>query len=227
LEVAAEDIADDLGLFLVDLDGFGRLVVIVAKAAVVTDKLAPRHDHLEAGLDVLGGVLDLLLGTGREDGDHDLAALFRSVDALFLEADGDVLLLEGPDVVQVVHRVAPEPRERLHEDDVDLAVHRGGHHLQELGPLVGLGSRKALVGVDPGVLPFGVAVDQAGVIGDLALEGVDLLIGHRADPAIRRHPDLPPSLFGGFLLGDVRIALDNDNSVLAHFPFPPEMDFFP
>src|SRR5574344_1175236 len=106
VHVAVEDVTDDLGLLRVDADLLRLLVIIVAEAGVEPHELALAHHHRKALLHVLGGVLDLLLGDGRKDGDEKLALLGGGVDVLLLKTDVDPLLLEDADVVERVHGVS-------------------------------------------------------------------------------------------------------------------------
>ncbi len=215
LDVAVEDIANDLGLLRVDADLLRLLIVIVAEAGVEPHELALAHHHRKALLHVLGGVLDLLLGDGRKDGDEKLALLGGGVDVLLLEADVDPLLLEDADVVERVHGVSREARDRFDEDEVDLARHAVADHPHEIRALLGGGPGDTLVGVDPGIDPVGVVGDERLVVGHLRFEGIDLLLVGGRDPAIGADAEFLLGVGQG--LGGLLAGLDDRHVVLWLF----------
>ena len=124
------------------------------------------------------------MGEGGVDGGDELAAHIGGVDALALEADIDAQLLQLPHCLQTVLGVPGEAGDGFNEDLVDEPPAAVRHHALEVLPLCGGGAGDALVGVDIHHAPLSLAGDQLGVVAVLRREGVELVIGVRADTGI-------------------------------------------
>ena len=148
------------------------------------------HPALTAPSHIAGDGFALLLGEGGVDGGDELAAHIGGIDALAFEADIDTQLLQLPHRLQTVLGVPGEAGDGFNEDLVDEPPAAVRHHALEILPLCGGGAGDALVGVDIHHAPFSLAGDQLGVVAVLRREGVELVIGVRADTSIGRYPQL-------------------------------------
>ena len=148
------------------------------------------HPALTAPAHIARDGFALLLGEGGIDGGDELAAHIGGVDALALEADIDAQLLQLPHRLQTVLCVPGEAGDGFDEDLVDESSAAVRHHALEVLPLCGGGAGDALVGVDIHHAPLSLAGDQLGVVAVLRREGVELVIGVRADTGISRYPQL-------------------------------------
>ena len=187
-EVFVEDTPHDLSLLLVDSKAFPVQPEAPGGAAGV--ELAAFHPALIAPAHIAGDGFALLLGEGGVDGGDELAAHIGGVDALALEADVDAQLLQLPHRLQTVLCVPGEAGDGFDEDLVNEPSAAVRHHTLEILPLCGGGAGDALVGVDIHHAPLGLAGDQLGVVAVLRREGVELVIGVRADAGIGRYPQL-------------------------------------
>lgn len=107
-------------------------------------------------------------GEACHDGDQNLALRVHRVDGLLLEPDRDVLVLEEPDVLEAVERVAGESADdALGDDHVDVSGHAFVYHAVEFITLLCVGAVDSVIGEDSGEFPFRVACDVLRVVGDL------------------------------------------------------------
>ena len=100
---------DDFCLLWID-DQVAVSVLGVSEEAVVVDlHLSLLVAVLQAELYVLRKTLTFLLGKGGHDGQQHLALGIHRVDGLLLEENGNVDLLQLPDIFQTVQRVPGKP----------------------------------------------------------------------------------------------------------------------
>ena len=140
--------------------------------------------------DVLGKALAFLLGKRGHDGEQDFAFGIQRVDSLFLEENGDVLVLQLPDVFQAVEGVPGKAADRLGNHHVDPACHAVVDQAIELFTLLRISAGNAVVGVNTCQFPAGMLTNVIGVMLDLGLVAGCLFIRIRRNPAVGCHPNL-------------------------------------
>ena len=127
---------------------------------------------LDAPPDIFTNGTAFLLGKRCQDGHHKLAVPAHGMDILFFKPDFDAQLFQMPDGTQKVYGVACEALDGLGQDDVYLPGFGIFQHPQEFLPLLHPRPRDAIVGIDPGVFPVRVLLDEAAVITDLRRKGM-------------------------------------------------------
>ena len=190
-EVLLVDLPDDLCLFWNGPWFTIRSFLIGVQIVVVNGSLTALHGVALARLDIAGDGLALRLGKGSHHGQHQFCGLIHGVDVFFFKVDRDALRLQHSDVVQAVHRVAGEARDRLGEDQVDLALLTPFHHPHEFCPFLDRSSGDALIREDVGHRPRLILHDLIGVVVFLRLVAVELILLFGGYPAVGRHPKLP------------------------------------
>ena len=162
-EIALIEPSDDLRLFRNDL----RLTILTLAVAIqlfiLDADLSGFHGAALTPCDIGGDGFTFRLGEGTGEGDPQLAVLLQRIDIFLLEDDCDAKLFERPDIVEAVHRVAGEARNRLGQDDIDFLLAAVPDHPHEVLALLGRGSGDALVRKDACHRPSGVGHDFIGI----------------------------------------------------------------
>ena len=128
------------------------------------------------------------MGDAAEDGQHEFAGEPAGVQTFFLEVNGNAQGFQLPDVFEAFHRIPCKAGYGLGEDAFDFPLLAVLDQPQEFRPLMGAGSRYALIGIDTCQRPLLVALDLPGIFFHLGGKGVALILRVRADPAVSRHP---------------------------------------
>ena len=75
----------------------------------------------------------------------------------------------------MIHNIAGESGNALHQNEVNLSIHRVLHHLHKSRTLLCIGAADAVIRIDPDVLPVRIALDVFVIIFLLDLETVFLI----------------------------------------------------
>ena len=132
------------------------------------------------------------------------------IQALFLELDDHAQAFQQPDVADAVQRIAGKPAQRFGQDHVDFMLFAGFDHLHKARPRGILDAADPVVGKNTGHLPFGVILDQVGVIGHLPLEAALLFFLLGADAAVGGNAQAFAAA-----AGELRISRDFPNGFLG------------
>ena len=205
-----EDMFDRFGPLGVDL----RLPIRAASVAdevLVLERAFPFLEQAAlAHRDVLAQRFTLGLGKGRKPGQVDLTPQVAGVQPLFLELDDHAQAFQQPNVTDAVQCVAGESAQRFSQDHVDLVLFAGFDHLHKARPRGVLDAADPVVGEDSGHLPFGVVLDQVGVIGHLPLKAALLFLLLGADSAVGSDAQTFSAA-----AGELRINCDFSNGFLG------------
>ena len=171
LQKKCEHLPDDLCL-LGDNDVLLQVVIV----AVAEDMLvgcaygAVLKTLADTPFAVFGNGSAFLLGKGREQGDHQLSALVKRVDAFLFEAYLDSQSLEAAYCFQGVYCVAGKARQALGQDDVDLPGLACCKHFLKLIAGGGLCAADASVRKHARIFPARRILYECAVIADLLIQ---------------------------------------------------------
>ncbi len=180
-----EDEPDDFRALLIDME---FTVPDIIAQHIPAEHHALLHTPALPPLDPVGGLAAFLLRDGGHDGEPQLGVRIQRVDVVVHEDDADAEFLELAGVEDAVQRVAGETADLLRDDQVEGAPLGIGHHPVEGVALLGAGAGDALVNIDFGQLPEGVALYVFAEVFLLALKRIDLIFLVRRYPAVGRDP---------------------------------------
>ena len=127
---------------------------------------------LDAPSDIFTDGAAFFLGKGCQDGHHQLAVTAHGMDILFFKPDFDAQLFQMPDGTQKVYGVTGETLDGFGQDDIYLPGFGIFQHPPEFLSLLHTRPGYAVVGIDPGIFPVRVLLDEAAVITDLRRKGM-------------------------------------------------------
>lgn len=162
----------------------------VAKRCLAGREFSGFHPPFIAHPHILSDGFTLFLRQGGEDSSQRLAGNHGTVDVLFLEADPHAQGPQLPRGLEEVLRVPGEPGHGLYQNLIDQTPLAVGEEALKVLALVRRRAGDAPVSVDVDQLPVRVLMDQGGVVSVLSGEGVELVLGVRADAAVGRYPEL-------------------------------------
>ena len=203
-KVLAKNRADDLRLRFIYFQH--PILQAVAEGSLAGDEVPTFHAVLVAPAHIAGDTLALLLSDGGEHGGEQFAGHFRGVDALFLEAHPHTDGLQLPDRLQAVSGVPGEAGDGLDQDLVHPPPAAVREEPLEVRALLCRGPRDPRIGVYIGHGPVALAADERGVVVQLGGEGVHLVAGVGAYPAVGGNAE--------FLRLRPLCGLDNDDFLL-------------
>lgn len=207
---AVEDILDRFGSFGVDL-WLAIRAAPVADEVLVLERAFPLLEQAAfTHRDVLAQRFALGLGKGRKPGQVDLTAQVAGIQALFLELNDHTQTFQQPDIADAVQCVAGEAAQGLDQDHVDLVLFAGFDHLHKARPRGVLDAADPVVGKNTSHLPFGVVLDQVGIIGHLPLKAALLFLLLGADAAVGGDAQAFAAA-----AGELRISRDFPNGFLG------------
>ena len=138
--------------------------------AVTKKRTAPWFPFLKILLDapflVLACRPALLLCVGCQDGQHEFSVRAHRVDVLLFKINIHTHQLQFPHRLQKRNRIPGKPGNRLGQYHIDLPCAAVGKQPHEIFPGI-LCAGLCLIRIDPGILPFPMALDQFTVIADL------------------------------------------------------------
>ena len=131
-EITLIEPSDNFRLFRNDL----RLTILTLAVAIqlfiLDAHFSGFHGTAFTPCDIGGDGFTFRLGEGPGEGDSQLTVLLQRIDVFLLEDDCDAELLERPDVVETVHRVAGEAGDRLGQDHIDFLLTAVPNHPHEV-----------------------------------------------------------------------------------------------
>ena len=136
-EIALIEPSDDFRLFRNDLRLTILTLAVSVQLFILDADLSGLHSTALAPCDIGGDGFTFRLGEGPGEGDPQLTVLLQRIDVFLLEDDCDAKLLERPDIVEAVHRVAGEAGNRLGQDHIDFLLAAVPDHPHEVLTLLG------------------------------------------------------------------------------------------
>ena len=186
---AVEDAGDDSRPLRLDFRFSTGALAVAQEVAVVEGELPflvlPPLSHR----DILADGFALRLSEGAEPGEVDFAADVAGVQSLLFKLYRHIQAFEQPDVGDGIEGVAGEAAQGFGENEVDFVPLAFLDHSHEFGADGVFGPADAPVGKDTGALPFGIALDEVGIVLHLILKAAFLLLLLGADPAVGGHPE--------------------------------------
>ena len=117
--------------------------------------------------DVLTGGATLFLGKCRQKPQHEFPVHGEGVYLLPLEAHFHADVLQMAHRVQQVNGISGKTGDGFYQDDVDLASIAVGYHPLEVFPVLDAGAGYAIVCINPGIFPLGIALNEVIIVADL------------------------------------------------------------
>ena len=186
VEVAPEDRADPLGLFLFD----DELLVPadVAERHHAADPQPPALGGADLVADALAGDLALELGKGQQHVEGQPAHGGRGIELLGHRHERDAMGVEQLDQLGEVGQGTGQPVDLVDDDDIDPAVPDVRQQSLQRGALGRAAGIAAVVvaGADQGPAVMGLAADIGFCRLMLGIEGVELLV----EPVLGRDPGI-------------------------------------
>jgi hypothetical protein len=177
------DQADGFRFILVDLEILAeasvsvRLDDLIIAQQLGDEEAAPAEAPLQGKQHGFALHVALFLGYHGEDEENDVAGRVERVDAFLFKVDGDggIMLLKGTDPGDTIHEISGETADRFCDDHVKASLLRVLHHQLKGRPMLGIGSREAIIDKGSIVGPIGSLLDQLLVVALLFFDGRNLL----------------------------------------------------